>query len=87
MKKSKAHVQKQFRVVAQNLTDTSQVPKGKQFLYRCKSCGTIVPSIPQDNIGCQCGNFFIDIDYFRLAVRDFSTFEVVEEISERTDGD
>ena len=60
------------------ITDTSQAPKGKEYYYRCMECGGVIPSIPKDNIGCECGNIFIDIDYFRLAVKDYSKMEVLK---------
>lgn len=59
------------------VTDESQAPKGSEIYYHCLACDALVPSQPSDNVGCDCGNIFIDIDYFRLAVRDFAHFEPV----------
>jgi hypothetical protein len=39
----------------------------------------MIPCAPADNVGCACGNIFIDIDAFRLAVRDFAQFEAVRD--------
>jgi hypothetical protein len=37
----------------------------------------MIPSQPRDNVGCKCGNIFIDIDYFRLAIKDYSKFQAL----------
>jgi hypothetical protein len=66
-----------YEVIASNLTDTSQAPKGRDVYYRCTRCTDVVASQPRDNIGCRCGNVFVDVDSFRLAVRDLSAFEAV----------
>ena len=54
-----------------SFTDTSQVPRGNDIFYRCNKCGVSIPSVPSGNIGCDCGNVFIDRDYHRLDVEDF----------------
>ena len=64
-----------FTVLMDGLADTSEAPKGSDIYYRCKRCGGLVPSQPTDNVGCPCGNIFIDIDYFRLAVEDYAQFQ------------
>jgi hypothetical protein len=33
------------------------------------NCGVLVPSVPDDNIGCECGNVFIDRDCWRLVLK------------------
>ena len=66
-----------YEVIAARLTDTSQAPKGRDVYYRCTRCGDVVASQPRDNVGCTCGNVFVDIDSFRLAVSDLSAFEAV----------
>ena len=66
-----------YDVIADNIKDTSEVPKDKDLFYRCKSCGGMIPSIPKDNVGCECGNIFIDIDFWRLAIKDYLSFEVL----------
>ena len=67
----------EYDVIADNIKDTSEAPKDKDLFYRCISCGGMIPSIPKDNVGCECGNVFIDIDFWRLAIKDYSSFEVV----------
>jgi len=66
-----------YEVIAYDISDTSQAPKGKDVYYKCTLCGDIIPSQPNDNIGCKCGNIFIDIDYFKLAIKDYSKFQAV----------
>ena len=67
-----------YQVICNGISDTSKAPHGKEIFYRCMSCGGVIPSEPRDNVGCSCGNIFIDIDYFRLAVRDQTKFQVVQ---------
>lgn len=66
-----------YDVIMVEISDTSEAPKDKDIFYRCKNCGETIPSIPEDNIGCECGNVYIDIDFWRLAIKDYSSFEVV----------
>jgi len=70
----------EYETIGTDYTDTSDVPKGKDVYYRCLVCGAVIPSVPRDNIGCGCGNVFVDIDYWRLSVEDFLRFEVVRRI-------
>ncbi len=67
-----------YEVIKRGIADTSEAPKGKGVFYRGTECGELVSSVPKENVGCRCGNIFIDIDYFRLAVRDDSKFEAVK---------
>ena len=69
-----------YEIIVDNVTDTGQAPKGKGVYYRCTLCNDVIPSSPKDNIECKCANIVIDIDYFRLHVRDFSYFQVVRKI-------
>ena len=68
---------KNYEVIAANITDSNQAPKGKYLFYRCKRCGEVLPSLPKDNVRCDCGNVCIDIDYLRLLINDYSLFEAV----------
>jgi hypothetical protein len=72
-----------FVVIASNISATSEAPKGRDIYYRCKLCGDAIPSQPKLNIGCKCGNVFIDVDYFRLSIEDYSKFEAVKKASPR----
>lgn len=64
-------------MIDNNYTSTSDVPKDDDIFYRCTDCGYVIPSIPDDNIGCCCGNVYIDKDWWRLVVVDFRKFEVL----------
>lgn len=68
----------EFEVVATGFKRTTDVPKDEDLFYRCAECGTVIPSVPADNIGCECGNIFIDKDYWRLVVVDLTKLEVVK---------
>ena len=69
-----------YEPVGGQITDESEAPKGPDIYYRCTRCEGLIPSQPDDNVGCTCGNLFIDIDYFRLVVKDFSRFEAVRRL-------
>lgn len=70
----------EYEVVASGFTRTSDVPKDDDLFYRCTECGSVIPSVPNDNIGCECGNVFIDRDCWRLVVVDLAKMEVVKKI-------
>ncbi len=69
-----------YEVIKRGISDTSEAPRGRDVLYRCTECGGLVPSAPRENVGCLCGNILIDTDYFRLAVRNYSKFEVIRKM-------
>ena len=69
-----------YKMIMNNLSDSSQAPRGPNIFYHCGVCLEYLPSQPDDNIGCKCSNIVIDIDYIRLMVKDFLTFTVVEQI-------
>ncbi len=71
----------EYEIIQAGISDTSEAPRGLDVFYRCSECGEIIPSDPRDNVGCSCGNIFVDIDYFRLSVRDYSKFEAVKRIN------
>ncbi len=66
-----------YEVIKSGIADTSEAPRGNDVYYRCPKCGGLIPSNPKDNVGCPCGNIFIDYDYFRLAVNDLTQFEAI----------
>ncbi len=67
----------QREVLLDKVTDASKAPEGRDIRYKCLNCGESIPSQPDDNVGCRCGNVFIDIDYFRLVVKDYELFQPV----------
>ena len=69
-----------YNVVASKFKNTSEVPRDDDVFYRCGECNSMVPSVPADNIGCGCGNIFIDKDSWRLMVVDISKLEVLRKI-------
>jgi hypothetical protein len=68
---------KDFELIGDNYNDISEIPKDRDIFYSCLNCGCIIPSVPRGNIGCGCGNIFIDKDYWRLIVADMEKFNVV----------
>ena len=57
--------------------ETTSIPHGPDLFYECSTCGDLVPSEPEDNVGCSCGNVFVDIDAFRVAIEDYSQFRIL----------
>jgi hypothetical protein len=51
-------------------------PRGKDIFYECERCGDIIPSQPEDGIGCTCRNIFIDVDAGRVSVKEATKFSV-----------
>lgn len=69
-----------FEIIPLRITNTDQALKGKDIFYKCKLCDGVIPSEPKDNVGCECGNIFIDIDYFRLVIRDYRKLEFLRKV-------
>ena len=67
----------EYELIGNHYSDTADVPKDDDIHYRCVLCGSVIPSVPDGNIGCSCGNVFIDKDCWRLEVDDFNRFEVL----------
>lgn len=59
------------------INNTKDAPRGKNIFYLCKTCNIQIPSQPNDNVGCECENIYIDIDYHRLVVKDFNNFQAL----------
>lgn len=70
-----------YELMGNDYDDTSSVPKDDDIWYRCTDCGEMIPSVPEDNIGCECGNLFIDKDCWRFVVVDMSKLEVLRKTS------
>lgn len=67
----------EYELDSTNFKSTSDVPKDEDLFYRCTDCEAVIPSIPKDNIGCDCGNIFIDKDCWRLIVVNIDILEVL----------
>lgn len=70
-----------YELIGCSYKNTADVPKDEGIYYRCNDCGCIIPSVPEDNIGCECGNVYIDKDCWRLVVVNFDNFEVIRKTS------
>ncbi len=70
-----------YEVVADGLCETSDVQRAKDVYYHCGKCGDYIPSQPDESMRCDCGNIRLDITYVRLAVEDYSKFQVVRLVS------
>lgn len=68
----------EYEIVSSGYKHTADVPKDDDLFYRCLDCGGIIPSVPSDNIGCNCGNVFIDKDCWRLVVVNLDKLEVIK---------
>jgi hypothetical protein len=64
----------QYEILETVVSDTGDVPRAKTIFYGCKKCGGVVPSIPGDNVSCECGNIGIDKDVNRLWIGDYESF-------------
>jgi hypothetical protein len=45
-------------------------PFQEGYYYECLRCGDVIPAKPERNLGCKCGNIFIDKDYGRISIDD-----------------
>lgn len=64
-------------IVKENLSEKDSVERGRGLFYLCGKCDDAIPSIPKESGGCTCGNVFIDKEYFKLDVENYSHFKVV----------
>ena len=71
-------IENEYKLIGTGYNDTSDVPKDDDIYYRCVDCLDVIPSVPHDNIGCSCGNIFIDKDCWRLVVANMQKLEVVK---------
>ena len=66
-----------FQIIGMDYKNTADIPKDEDIFYRCTDCGDTIPSVPDDNIGCSCGNIFIDKDCWRLVIVNLTKMEVL----------
>lgn len=69
-----------FKSIGSHFSNTAEVPRGKEYFYRCLACGEVIPSEPRDNVGCSCGSIFIDRDCWRLIADDLAVLEVLQKV-------
>ena len=70
-----------YQILQDGNADTREAARGKDIFYRCTRCDGIIPSNPNHNTGCACGNLFIDRDYFRLSVAQKSAIRILRRLS------
>lgn len=66
-----------YEPIARVIHDERNVPRAKDIFLRCGKCGEMIPSQPEDSIGCKCGNIFIDVDYLRLVVEELKELSLM----------
>ena len=54
-------------------------PTGPHLFYKCRVCHEVLPSSPQDNVACQCGNIHIYGYDSRMGVKDNRHIQLLEE--------
>jgi hypothetical protein len=53
-----------------NFDPTEGYPVEENLYYECQNCASIICSMPNDSLSCECGNIRIDVHYGRLAMRN-----------------
>jgi hypothetical protein len=67
-----------FKCNPKIFSDEDVIPKGKEYFYMCTDCEVILPSRVSNPVACSCSNIVIDPDMFRLSVKKFGSFRVLE---------
>jgi hypothetical protein len=70
----------ELEIVPKKYHNISEIPMDENIFYHCLNCDGIIPSLPDESVGCACGKVFIDKDYWRLIVDDLDAFEVMRRI-------
>ena len=71
----------EYKTFAENLTEKDRIPRGHKLFYKCGVCDELLPSIPDDNMQCTCGNIQVDVDYFRISVNQMQKFKILEKLN------
>jgi len=66
-----------YEPIVKVIHDERDVLRAKNIFFRCRKCGEMIPSQPDDSVGCKCGNIFIDVDYLRLVVKDWKELSLL----------
>ena len=56
------------------MSNVEESPAWQGYLLPLRQVRGMVPSQPDDSVGCECDNIFIDTDYVRLGVRSAAFF-------------
>lgn len=43
---------------------------GADLCYKCLKCEALIPSFSAENIGCICGNIFVDVEAGRFSAKE-----------------
>jgi len=57
------------------------LPPGKDKFLECLLCGETVPVYPEHNTRCMCQNIRVDMEYGRVAIRDWNAIKLFEEVA------
>ncbi|MCJ9429157.1 hypothetical protein [Kordiimonas marina] len=55
-------------------------PAAAHFFYECAACGDVLPSKPEGDLRCRCGNIAIDTGAGRVSVKDEAKFKCFAEV-------
>jgi len=72
----------EYETLQVGIMDTIEAPKARDIFYKCRRCNTILPSLPKDNVNCECGNIGIDKDMNRLWVECYADVVVLKRVVE-----
>lgn len=75
---TREELESEYSVEVVDIDLSKGCPVAKDIYYACKKCGSVVPSMPDDSMGCSCRNIFIDVDYARVSIKDESSVEVLK---------
>jgi hypothetical protein len=53
------------------------IPIADDIYIRCRRCGTVLSTMPEDGQGCICGNVFVDVDYGRVKIDSLNDVELL----------
>jgi hypothetical protein len=70
-----------YEVLQTGITDTKGLPRDRKVFYKCLRCNGLVPSVPKDNVNCECGNIGIDKDMNRLWVGEYEKIAILKKIN------
>lgn len=73
-------------VLPDRFDERTPIPRGRDLYYQCGICSGVIPSQPKDNMGCACGNAFVDVDAFRVAIKDYSQFRILQKVKKNRTG-